>query len=173
MNTRRQFIASASLLAAAAVAPRPADAQEPKKEEKKEEKKVGFAFVGIGSLTRNQLLPAIGKCKNARLAAWMGANLVVVEGDAARIITGSESRPLSAPAGLTTLVASSDGLWLAIGCADGRVLLLDDNGAVRLERVAHHGAVTALAFDLATNRLYSAGEDGPHSLILGWGMAKR
>ena len=64
MNTRRQFIASASFAFAAA-----AVAQEQKKEEKKEEKKVGFAFIGIGSLTRNQLLPAIQKCKTARLAA--------------------------------------------------------------------------------------------------------
>ena len=63
---RRHFIATA---ATGLVASQFASAQEAKKEEKKEEKRIGFAFVGIGSLTRNQLLPAIGKCKRARLAA--------------------------------------------------------------------------------------------------------
>ena len=70
MNTRRQFITdTATGLIAVGAAGQLASAQDEKKEGKKEEKKVGFAFVGIGSLTKNQLLPAVVKCKKARLAA--------------------------------------------------------------------------------------------------------
>lgn len=110
--------------------------------------------------------------KDARFAVWLGAQLVVVEGDTPRFAGLGEQRALVPLAGLTAIVGSSDGRWLALGAGDGRVLVLNANGAVRMERVAHHGAVTALAFDLATNRLYSAGDDGANSLILGWALPK-
>lgn len=108
----------------------------------------------------------------ARLAAWLGSRLIVVEGDAPRpVAEGSPSWP--SLAATTALAASNDGAWVAFGTADGKVVLRDAQGAVRAERVLHRGAVTALAFDLAARRLWIAGADGPHSVVLGWSLPAR
>src|SRR4051794_8092136 len=38
-------------------------------------RKLGWAVVGVGRLTANQILPALVKCKNARLAAVVSGDL--------------------------------------------------------------------------------------------------
>jgi predicted dehydrogenase len=67
MPTRRDFLALAASAAAVRMAPRvfgqaataPADAERP----------LGWAVVGIGSLTMGQILPAIANCKKSKLVA--------------------------------------------------------------------------------------------------------
>jgi WD40 repeat protein len=100
----------------------------------------------------------------ARLAAWLGDRLVVVEGEELRIVGGSLRLSRS---GITALAASPDGRWLGVGTRDGTIALYDEGGALRFEGVVHNGPVSALAFDLAGNRVYAAGADGEQGLILG------
>jgi len=64
MTTRRSFLAGAAGALAAASLPGAGQAQTAPPE-----KKLGWALVGIGTLSRNQLLPALKACKNSRLAA--------------------------------------------------------------------------------------------------------
>jgi hypothetical protein len=128
-----------------------------------------FAEGRLATLPPARLPKALAIAPQARLATWLGTRLVLVEGDTPRLVDGPTLAPLEK---LSAMSGSSDGLWLALGAADGRIRVLDAGGAVRMERVAHRGPVTALAFDLAANRLYSAGEDGTHSLVLGWALPR-
>src|SRR3954462_10833298 len=65
--SRRTFLATT---AAAAAATRVGWAQD----KPAEDKKVGFAIVGIGSLSMNQILPAFAKCKNAKPVALVSGH---------------------------------------------------------------------------------------------------
>jgi predicted dehydrogenase len=62
MNTRRQFIATSSALAAVSLLANRAGAQAPGR-------KLGVALCGLGSLATNQIAPALQKTRNCRLAA--------------------------------------------------------------------------------------------------------
>ena len=73
MTDRRQFISTAATLAAAAqLAPHALAGENETKD------KLGFALVGLGRLSTNQLAPAFAKTKRCRLAG---------------IVSGSESKP--------------------------------------------------------------------------------
>lgn len=61
MLTRREFIgASATLAAAAQLAPHAYGADQPKK--------IGYALIGLGRLSTHQIAPAFAKCAHSRLA---------------------------------------------------------------------------------------------------------
>jgi len=68
-NTSRRTFLSLTAAAAAGLATRSLFAQA-----KPEPKKLGFALVGVGSLTMGQLLPAFAKCKNARAVALVSGH---------------------------------------------------------------------------------------------------
>jgi len=132
-----------------------------------------FAEGRLASLPPARAPKATPLTKTARLAAWLGTRLLVVEGDVPRLVDGSSWPAVASGANVTALAASSDGAWVALGTAEGKVLLFDGQGAVRVERVLLRGAVTALTFDLAARRLWVAGTDGPHSVVLGWALPAR
>jgi predicted dehydrogenase len=67
MPTRREFLAGAAVVAAASILPGPATAQPSPPAD--DQKKLGWAVVGIGSLTQYQIIPALANCANSRLAA--------------------------------------------------------------------------------------------------------
>src|SRR5688572_27806489 len=71
--SRRHFLNAASgTLAAAALAPRPASAQVPAiKLPEVPGKQIGFALVGLGSLSINQLMPAFAQCRRAKLVGFV------------------------------------------------------------------------------------------------------
>ena len=64
MPTRRDFLAGAGAAAISVALARSGFA-----EDSAGDKKLGYAFVGIGSLTKNQLLPGIAKCKYSKVVA--------------------------------------------------------------------------------------------------------
>ena len=69
-------------------------------------------------------------------------------------------RHSSARAGLTELVASGDGAWIAAGTRDGHVLVWDVDGALVLSLAAHDELVSALAFDPRGHFLATGSWDG-------------
>src|SRR5690349_3956143 len=48
---------------------------QPATEPQRQGRKLGWAVVGVGRLTSNQILPALVKCQNARLAAVVSGDL--------------------------------------------------------------------------------------------------
>lgn len=126
-----------------------------------------FAEGRLAGLPPDKRPQATVVAKQARLAAWRGRELVTVVGDEVRV----DDRVVLTRGGIVALSASADGQWLALGTNDGRVLALAGD-KVRFDRVAHRGAVTALAIDMTQDRVYSAGEDGVHSLVLGWPLPR-
>lgn len=126
-----------------------------------------FAEGRLANLPPDKRPQATLVAKHARLAAWRGRELVTVVGDEVRI----DDRVVLTRPGIVAMSASTDGQWLVLGTNDGRVIALAGD-KVRLERVAHRGAVTALAIDIVSGRVYSAGEDGAHSLVLGWALPR-
>jgi len=74
--SRRRFVAAGgqALLAAATIAAIPGIARAQEAQPTTPPKKLGFAIVGIGRLSINQLLPAFARCKYARLAALVSGD---------------------------------------------------------------------------------------------------
>src|SRR3712207_4945595 len=68
-SSRREMLAQSVLVASAAMALAPHV-----RGQQEERKKVGYCLVGIGSLTKNQLVPALAKCKHAKLVALVSGN---------------------------------------------------------------------------------------------------
>src|SRR5512133_3542848 len=71
-QSRRDFIRSTALAAAGAPYVNgflPGLVTRHRADERRDDKKLGFALVGLGSLSTNQIAPALQKTKNCRLAA--------------------------------------------------------------------------------------------------------
>jgi predicted dehydrogenase len=70
MPTRRDFLTgSAAVLAAAALTPLTRAQDAPPAAAPADGKKLGWGIVAIGSLSKNQILPALDKCQKSKLAA--------------------------------------------------------------------------------------------------------